>query len=198
MAQIEIPAWHRLDQTKCSNWLFYACQVQCIFTRMEKLIFMQRACQGGRMQRACEGGRQSVGRALPGTAVLPEQGLRLPRGQRPGELRAIGIGRGLLRARGSGVEDFLAAFGCLAIWGTLWLLMMLAVLLPAGKMVARAASSDRPRALNVLGYGSNASAGPADPALWCPEGTVNLGGACVLGEEIEVRPPPEWRRSARR
>jgi hypothetical protein len=77
------------------------------------------------------------------------------------------------------VQHYLVAAACGLAWSVFWMLLISAIVspFPSGEMEeqpAAAYESSRP------GY--------------CPSGMIDLSDRCVLGEELEVRPPRSWTR----
>ena len=113
----------------------------------------------------------------------PEKVPPLLQFNQPGKPWPVATGRPLRLPTDSPVQYFLGGAASLAIWVVLWLLMALTFV---GRF-ERQQPVARPR----LVTGSASSVGPS-PA--CSPGLIELDGRCVPGEEIDVRPPPGWRR----
>jgi hypothetical protein len=135
----------------------------------------------------------------------------LPFIHRVAERSAGATGHALRLVRSSSVQDFLGGAACLAMWGVLWLLFIFAVTSarengltdelaenPVAAFVPLP-QSERPAAYRWQNLDAhtqiiNVSAPVVEPPQSCGSGAIELDGRCVLGEEIEVRPPPTWRR----
>jgi len=170
------------------------------------------------MEREPEGDAQGAGKLLPfsSTPVGERRGFpgvgqvgRLPPIHRIAEHAAAG--RALLPKRDSLVQHALIGAVCLAIWSILWLLIVFAVVSPLGRTLSHqprgnsdAASvvvrqTKTPAHLATQNFAVRVqplrnSARLADAAPSCQAGLIAVDGRCVLGEEIQVRPPPGWHR----
>lgn len=171
------------------------------------------------MERGQEGDAQSAGKLLPFSRTWvgeERRGItgvgqvdRLPPIDRLGEPTAAG--RALWMSRGSPVQDVLGGAACLATWGILWLLIVFAVISPLGSILSQqprrstaAASAPVRQTKRSAHFTTQNFAGRmqpvsdsgrlSDPAPSCQPGLIALNGRCILGEEIEVRPPPGWHR----
>jgi len=103
---------------------------------------------------------------------------------RRGEPLAVAMGDVLRVASRSSTRDFLGGAACLAIWAILWLLMVFTVAAP--RFERQELGPRKP----VIPESTALVGAPRS----CQAGMIELEGRCVLGEEVEVRPPPGWRR----
>ena len=102
---------------------------------------------------------------------------------RPRKSWPVATRRALRLPTGGFVYDFLGGAARLAIWVVLWLIMMATF---AGRL-----ERPQPLARREPVTGSESIVGRSRAS---PPGQVDLDARCVLGEEVEVLPPLEWRR----
>ncbi len=131
----------------------------------------------------------------------------LPLIDRCREPSALATGQALRLPHGRSIQDFLGGPAFLVVWGALWSLLIFAYQSPledvaldeSGEYSVAVPISPRSAPYQLTNWDAQIqaigdSASLDDPTPSCWSGIVELDGRCVLGEEIEVTPPAEWRR----
>ena len=131
-----------------------------------------------------------------------------PGTRRSGECSSGGTGQALRLAGLASGQPLLVGAACLATWGLLWLLTLSDFISPPGNGLAPG-GYENPDAtflfheegpIAPINHRKDADpedardSSPLRPAAACGSGLIELDGACIFGEEIEVSSPPGWRR----